>query len=74
VKPQSALEIADVIASTLRKSQQNKGKVETDLTSPVKTAAAPEGEGAKVAEQIKGASKDEAVRKHLEEAKKEAGD
>jgi hypothetical protein len=74
VKPQSALEIADVIASTLRKSQQNKGKVETDLTAPVKTAAAPEGEGAKVAEQIKGAAKDEAVRKHLEEAKKEAGD
>jgi len=74
VKPQSALEIADVIASTLRKSQQNKGKVETDLTAPVKTAAAPEGEGAKVAEQIKGAAKDEAVRKHLEEAKKEVGD
>jgi hypothetical protein len=74
VKPQSAFEIADVIASTFRKSQQNKGKVETDLTAPVKTAAAPEGEGAKVAEQIKGASKDEAVRKHLEEAKKEAGD
>ena len=74
VKPQSALEIADVIASTLRKSQQNKGKVETDLTAPVKTAAAPEGEGARVAEQIKGAAKDEAVRKHLEEAKKEVGD
>jgi hypothetical protein len=74
VKPQSALEIADVIASALRKSQQNKGKVETDLTAPVTTAAAPEGEGAKVAEQIKGAAKDEAVRKHLEEAKKEAGD
>jgi hypothetical protein len=74
VKPQSAFEIADVIASTLRKSQQTKGKVEVDLTSPVKTAAAPESEGAKVAEQIKGAAKDEAVRKHLEEAKKKAGD
>jgi hypothetical protein len=74
VKPQNALEIADVIASTLRKSQQNKGKVETDLTAPVKTAAAPEGKGAEVAEQIKGAAKDEAVRKHLEEAKKEVGD
>jgi hypothetical protein len=73
-KPQSALEIADVIASTLRKSQQTKGKVETDLTAPVKTAAAPEAEGAKVPEQIKGAAKDEAVRKHLEEAKKKAGD
>jgi hypothetical protein len=73
-KPQSALEIADVIASTLRKSQQTKGKVETDLTEPVKTAAAPEAEGAKVPEQIKGAAKDEAVRKHLEEAKKKAGD
>jgi hypothetical protein len=72
VKPQSALEIADAIASTLRKSQQTKGKVETDLTAPVKTAAAPEGEGAKVAEQIKGAAKDEAVRKHLEEAEKVA--
>jgi hypothetical protein len=73
-KPQSALEIADVIASTLRKSQQTKGKVETDLTAPVKTAAAPKAEGAEVPEQIKGAAKDEAVRKHLEEAKKEAGD
>jgi gas vesicle protein len=72
VKPQSAFEIADVIASTLRKSQQTKGKVETDLTAPVKTAAAPEGEGANVAEQIKGAAKDEAVRKHLEEAEKVA--
>jgi hypothetical protein len=71
-KPQSALEIADVIASTLRKSQQIKGKVETDLTAPVKTAAAPETEGAKVPEQIKGAAKDEAVRKHLEEAEKVA--
>jgi gas vesicle protein len=72
VKPQSAFEIADVIASTLRKSQQTKGKVETDLTAPVKTAAAPEGEGANVAEQVKGAAKDEAVRKHLEEAEKVA--
>jgi hypothetical protein len=72
VKPQSALEIADVIASTLRKSQQTKGKVETDLTAPVKTAAAPEGEGGKVGEQIKGAAKDDAVRKHLEEAEKVA--
>jgi hypothetical protein len=72
-KPQSALEIADVIASTLSKSQQTKGKVETDLTAPVKTAAAPEAEGAKVPEQIKGAAKDEAVRKHLEEAKKKGG-
>jgi len=72
VKPQSALEIADVIASTLRKSQQTKGKVETDLTAPVKTAAAPEGEGEKVAEQIKGAAKDDAVRKHLEGAEKVA--
>jgi hypothetical protein len=72
VKPQSALEIADVIASTLSKSQQTKGKVETDLTAPVKTAAAPEAEGAKVPEQIKGAAKDEAVRKHLEEAEKVA--
>jgi hypothetical protein len=71
-KPQSALEIADVIASTLRKSQQTKGKVETDLTAPVKTAAAPEAEGEKVAEQIKGAAKDDAVRKHLEEAEKVA--
>jgi hypothetical protein len=71
-KPQSALEIADIIASTLRKSQQTKGKVETDLTAPVKTAAAPEAEGAKVPEQIKGAAKDEAVRKHLEEAEKVA--
>jgi len=71
-KPQSALEIADVIASTLRKSQQTKGRVETDLTAPVKTAAAPEAEGAKVPEQIKGAAKDEAVRKHLEEAEKVA--
>jgi hypothetical protein len=72
VKPQSALEIADMIASTLRKSQQVKGKVETDLTAPVKAAAAPESEGSKVADQIKGAAKDEAVRKHLEEAEKVA--
>jgi hypothetical protein len=72
VKSQSAFEIADLIASTLRKSQQTKGKVETDLTAPVKTAAAPEGEGPNVAEQIKGAAKDEAVRKHLEEAEKVA--
>jgi hypothetical protein len=72
VKPQSALEIADVIASTFRKSRQTKGKVETDLTTPVETAAAPESEGAKVADQVKGAAKDDTVRKPLEEAGKAA--
>ncbi len=72
VKPQSALEIADMIASTFRKSQQTKGKVQTDLTAPVETAAAPESEGPKVADQIKGAAKDDTVRKPLEEAEKDA--
>jgi gas vesicle protein len=72
VKPQSALEIADVIASSLRKSVQAKGNVETDLTAPVTTAAPPEGKGVEVSEQVKGASKDEAIRAPLKEAKKSA--
>jgi len=72
-KPQSAFEIAEVVASSIRKGHPI-ARMERDMTAPVETAKAPKGEGAKVAEQIEGAAKDEEVKKHLKEAAKKAGE
>ena len=70
VPAQSAIEIADMIASTLRKSQKG-GRIETDLTAPVVTAEAPK-EGESVAKQLEGAEKNKEIEKPLNEAKKVA--
>jgi hypothetical protein len=72
-KPQSAFEIAEVVASSIRKGNPII-RIERDMTAPVETAKAPEGKGAKVAEQIEGAAKDEEVKKHLKGAARKAGE
>jgi len=72
-KPQSAFEIAEVVASSIRKGNPI-ARIKRDMTAPVETARAPEEKGAEVAEQIEGAAKDGEVKKPLKEAAKKAGE